>query len=214
MNYPLHNQEGKEVGTIELPDGIFGVRYNSDLVHQVLTSIMSNRRSNLADTKGRGEVRGGGKKPWKQKGTGRARHGSIRSPIWKGGGVTFGPKAERNFDKKINKKMKAGALYAVLSRKAKNAEIRVVDTLSLQAAKTKHMARVLGSIIQKPKTKKKYDSLVVLPKSDAGLIRASRNLPKVMALEARNIDLYNVLNHKFLVMTKDALEVMAKNHSA
>lgn len=213
MKYPLHNQEGKEVGNIELSDAVFGVPYNSDLVHQVLTSIMSNRRKSIADTKGRGEVRGGGKKPWKQKGTGRARHGSIRSPIWKGGGVTFGPKAERNFEKKINKKMKAGALYAVLSRKAKKAEIRVIDAITIPEAKTKHMAVVLTKVVEKPTMKKKYDSLLVLPKNDAALIRASRNLPKVTAIEARNIDLYNVLNHKFLVITKDAVETITSMHA-
>src|SRR3990167_1999081 len=129
MESVVYNIEGKKAGTITLPDSIFGVRWNADLVKQVADSLMSTKRKPVAHTKNRGEVRGGGKKPWQQKGTGRARHGSTRSPIWIGGGVSGGPRNEKNFDKKINKKMKAKALYTILSAKLKNGEVLFVDDL-------------------------------------------------------------------------------------
>ena len=116
MESKIYNIEGQEAGTVTVPEAIFGLRWNGDLVHQVLTSMQSTARFGTADAKGRGEVRGGGKKPWKQKGTGRARHGSSRSPIWKGGGVTHGPLSERNYDRKVNRAMKTRALYTLLSQ--------------------------------------------------------------------------------------------------
>jgi len=210
MKQPLYNQEGREVGHVELSDEIFARAYNADLVHQVLVSIMANRRKSIADTKGRGEVRGGGKKPWNQKGTGRARHGSTRSPIWKGGGVTFGPKSERNFSQKINKKAKRNALFSALSRKVKENEIRVVDTIALKQPKTREMAQILGAITKKPAQKKKYDSLVVTQHAERGVILATRNLPKAFAMEAKNLNLHDVLNYKFLIMTKEAIEEFQK----
>lgn len=211
MKQALYNQAGKEVGHIELPDGIFGVKFNPDLIHQVLTSILSNRRKSIADTKGRGEVRGGGIKPWKQKGTGRARHGSIRSPIWKGGGVTFGPKSERNFLHKINKKMKKNALFSVLSKKVVDNEIRVVDAIHLKEAKTKEMSGILHALAGRLEKKKKYDSLVVLPSAERNIILATRNLPKAFALEVKNLNLHDLLHYKFLVITKGAVEELAKS---
>src|SRR3989338_7901563 len=117
MEATVYNQTGKETGKVQLPPKVFGALWRADLVHQVVESMRSNSRAGTADTKGRGEVRGGGKKPWKQKGTGRARHGSSRSPIWVGGGVTHGPLAEKNYKRKISKKMRAQALYSVLSKK-------------------------------------------------------------------------------------------------
>src|SRR3989338_5905457 len=128
MKYPVYNQEGKEEGTTVLPKEIFDVKMNADLVHQVFISHTANQRQNSAHTKNRGEVRGGGRKPWRQKGTGRARHGSIRSPIWKGGGVSGGPRNEKNWEKEIPKKMRRSALFMVLSEKAKNNLVLVLDT--------------------------------------------------------------------------------------
>src|SRR5882762_3877572 len=137
MEAKFYNQKGAEAGTIELPEKVFAAKWRSDLVHQVVESMRSNKRAGTADTKDRGEVRGGGRKPWKQKGTGRARHGSTRSPIWVGGGVTHGPLAEKNYKRKISKKMRAQALFSVLSKKLKDGEIIFIDTLATSAIKTK-----------------------------------------------------------------------------
>lgn len=119
MDAKIYNQKGKESGTLTLDEKVFGLSWNADLVHQVITSMMSNARTPIAHTKTRGEVRGGGKKPWRQKGTGRARHGSTRSPIWVGGGVAHGPRNDKNYARKVNKKMKAKALYTILSQDAR-----------------------------------------------------------------------------------------------
>jgi len=199
------DKKGEKNGTVDLPTDIFGIKFNSDLVHQIYVSMMSNRRKSIANTKGRGEVSGGGKKPWKQKGTGRSRHGSIRSPIWKGGGVTFGPKAERNFDKKINKKMKHKALLMVLSRKVKDNQLIIVDDLTLEKAKTKLMATIFNAIF-KSSTLVKYNTLVVTSKPDQTVIRSSKNLPKVQVLEVRNLNVVDLLDYKFLILTKESID--------
>src|SRR5476651_911859 len=137
MEAKIYNQKGVASGNITLPEKVFAAKWRSDLVHQVVQSMRSNKRAGTADTKDRGEVRGGGRKPWKQKGTGRARHGSTRSPIWVGGGVTHGPLAEKNYKRKVSKKMRAQALFSVLSKKLKDKEIIFVESLSLSEIKTK-----------------------------------------------------------------------------
>src|SRR3989338_7301784 len=146
MQAKIYNQKGAEAGMITLPEKVFAAKWRSDLVHQVVEGMRSNKRAGTADTKDRGEVRGGGKKPWKQKGTGRARHGSIRIPIWVGGGVTHGPLAEKNYKKKISKKMRAQALFSVLSKKWKDGEIIFVDTLTLPEIKTKSAVEVMKNL--------------------------------------------------------------------
>src|SRR3954462_9048133 len=133
MESPIYNAQGKKTGTVTLPESVFGVFWNDALMHQVVTSMHSNARPNVAHTKGRGEVRGGGRKPWQQKGTGRARHGSIRSPIWKGGGVTHGPRNEKVYARKINKGMRQKALLVALSRKAKDGEVILLESLFMEA---------------------------------------------------------------------------------
>src|SRR3989338_11110629 len=143
MEYPLYNQKAENIGKVDLPDKIFNLAMNNDLVHQVVTSQASNKRQVIAHAKGRGEVRGGGKKPWKQKGTGRARHASIRSPIWRSGGVTGGPTKERNFKKDINKKMMQKALKVALSSKARDGQLFILDALTIEKPKTKEMAVVM-----------------------------------------------------------------------
>src|SRR3989339_538172 len=131
METQIYNQKGKSVGKLALPPSIFGLSWNGDLVHQVVTAMQANARTPVAHTKTRGEVRGGGRKPWRQKGTGRARHGSSRSPIWKGGGVTHGPRKDRDYSQVIPKKMRAKALFMALSRKQKDGEILFVDSFGL-----------------------------------------------------------------------------------
>ena len=143
MKYPLYNQKGEETGTVLLPKNIFEVKINNDLIHQVALSQSANRRQVIAHTKDRSEVSGGGRKPWRQKGTGRARHGSIRSPIWRGGGIAFGPTKDRVFSKRIPKKMKRKALLMVLSAKASENLIIVLDKKEIKKPKTKDMAGLL-----------------------------------------------------------------------
>lgn len=213
MKAPLYNQEGKAIGTVTLRDAVFAVPMNGDLLYQVVSSQESNRRRVIAHTKGRGEVRGGGKKPWQQKGTGRARHGSIRSPIWKGGGVTFGPTKEREFSKKINKKMARKALAVALSAKLRANELAVVDDVHLQEIKTKKMAKVLSSISAIFGGRVNASTLVVVPsaKSHSGLVRASRNMPRVDSVEARNVNTRQVLASERIVVLKDGLDDLARS---
>lgn len=198
---------------MELPE-VFGSRWNADLVHQVVVSQAANRRQNVAHTKGRGEVSGGGRKPWRQKGTGRARHGSIRSPIWKGGGVTHGPLKGKQYKKKINRKMAARALALVLAAKARDEEMIVVDGLALLRAKTKEALnvfknlskqKVLADIIAKPKR-----ALVLLPDSGQELRRALRNVPALELAEARNVTALDVLQRKYIVLPKASVEILAR----
>lgn len=211
MDYPLYNQKAENVGKVDLPDRIFNLEINKDLVHQVVTSQASNKRQVIAHAKGRAEVRGGGKKPWRQKGTGRARHASIRSPIWKGGGVTFGPTKERNFKKKINKKMARKALFMVLSSKVKDKQLFVLDDIRLENPKTKEMAIILKNLSSlignNPKT------LLVLPLMEDNVKRSSKNLPNLSAVEARNLNPLEILSYKYLVLVKDSIEALNKTFS-
>ena len=165
MKSKIYDIKGKSVGDIDLPKEIFDLELNNDLVHQVVVSMMSNKRQVLAHTKGRGEVSGGGKKPWAQKGTGRARHGSNRSPIWRGGGITFGPTKERNFDKKINAKRKRQALFQILSQKNRDGEIIFVDKIVLKEAKTKDAKDVLENL-----SKVKGFEMLLKKKNNSALI--------------------------------------------
>ena len=208
MEFPLYNQKAENIGKVDLPDKIFNLEMNNDLVHQIVTSQMSNKRQVIAHAKGRGEVRGGGKKPWKQKGTGRARHASIRSPIWKGGGVTFGPTKERNFKKKINKKMARKALFMVLSSKAKDKQLFVLDNIRLENPKTKEMAVVMKNLAvlmdKKPKV------LLVLPVMEDTIKRSTKNLNNLCAVEARNLSPLEILSYKYLVLVKDSVDALSK----
>ena len=226
MFVKLYNQKGEEIGKAELPSGIFGVKMNEDLVHQAVVAQMANSRKVLAHTKNRGEVRGGGKKPWQQKGTGRARHGSIRSPLWRGGGVTFGPTKERNFSQKINKKMKKKALFMALSSKVKDGEMVLVDKIELSEAKTKRMVEVLKNLIgvaeqssaikQNSKTRSSasllQSALIVLADSDKKIIRAAGNLPKIKTIRADSLNVVDVLSYKLLLMPQGAVEVIEKTY--
>ena len=203
MLVKTYNQKGEKLDQTKLAAEIFGVKINPDLVHQVVVAQMANRRKTTAHTKGRGEVRGGGKKPWRQKGTGRARHGSIRSPIWRGGGVTFGPTKERVFKKTINRKMRRKALLMVLSGKAKNELLVLLDGIKIAKSKTKLMSDILKNL-----PCGKNNSLLVLPAIDKDVIRAAKNLPSLQTIQARDLNCLDLLQSKYLIMPKEALRVI------
>lgn len=214
MKVKVYNQTGKETGTIELPDAVFGVKWNADLVHQVAMAQWSNERKNVAHSKDRAQVRGGGRKPWRQKGTGRARHGSIRSPIWKGGGVTHGPRKEEDFSRKINKKMARAALYTVLSSKVRDNEILIVDNLSFPEAKTKHAAEMFKAFAREfSRIVKGNGVLVALPEKNATAKQVIKNLPYAGIEEARNLNAREVLQYKYVLFPQEALEVFKKTTS-
>ena len=201
----IYSQKGVVAGEITLPAKVFAAKWRSDLVHQVVESMRSNKRASTADTKDRGEVRGGGRKPWKQKGTGRARHGSSRSPIWVGGGVTHGPLAEKNYKRKISRKMRAQALFSVLSRKMKDGEIIFIDSLSQTEMKTKKGQEVMQNLAKasghramaRSKGKKVLAALFGRsPKTE----KSFRNLPQVEICFVQNLNPLIVLNHQYLLI--------------
>lgn len=207
MKADLFNQKNEKTGTIDLPDAVFGVKWNPDLIHQALTVQMANQRKVLADTKDRGEVRGGGKKPWRQKGTGRARQGSTRSPLWRGGGVTFGPLKERNFSRKINQKMKQLAIFGIFSKKLNEQEIKIVDTLKLEDRKTKNLANLVKNFIS-PK-----ESLLLIPaKENKNIYQAARNLAKAGALSPESLNVYDLLKYQKIILDQEAIETIAKHY--
>jgi large subunit ribosomal protein L4 len=205
MNTDVYNAQGEKTGTVKLPDSVFGIAWAPDLVHQVVVSQMANRRQGTVHTKGRGEVSGGGKKPWRQKGTGRARHGSTRSPIWVGGGVAFGPTKDRNFTKKINKKMRVKALFAVLSAKAKANQLLLVDTLHMEKPSTK----ILQGMLKKLPVENK-SCLLALPAMDKSIIAATQNLAKTRVMQAKDLNAFDILSSQFLVMPQDALPIITQ----
>ena len=209
MDIKVHNQEGKEVGKTALPERLFGLAWNPDLVHQVVVSMQANARTRVAHTKDRSDVRGGGRKPWKQKGTGRARHGSRTSPLWRGGGVTFGPRKEKSYTKKINKKMRAKALHTVLSRKLKEGEVLMLDTLTFAEPKTKTAKKVLVSLAAIPtfeaiENKKKNAALIAIPERSTDVMRSFQNIGSVFVEEVRNLNPVSVLTYKYLILVDPA----------
>jgi len=208
----VYNQKGEKTGTADLPAEIFGVEINPDLVRQVLTAQMANSRQVSAHTKGRGEVRGGGKKPWRQKGTGRARHGSIRSPIWKGGGVTFGPTKERNFKLKINKKMKRQALFMAISGKRNDGELVLVDDLRIAEPKTKLVAAIFSNLKSGTKKELNKGTLVVLAEKDENFIRAAKNIPYLKTAPANSLNVADLLSFKYLLMPKEVIAAIKEIH--
>jgi len=210
METQIYNQIGKPVGKITLPEGVFNVRWNADLVKQVADSLLSAKRKNIAHTKDRSEVRGGGKKPWQQKGTGRARHGSIRSPIWVGGGVTGGPRNEKNFDRKVSKKMRVKALYTILSQKLRDGEVLFIDKIAFSEPKTKKAIEALR-FVSKIKgfedifSKKNNATAVALSSKNKETERAFDNLSNVEVIEARNLNPLLLLQYKYLVIENPKL---------
>lgn len=207
MDATLYNQKGKEAGIVKLPEALFGVRWNADLVHQVYTSLESSRRQPIAHAKTRGEVSGGGKKPWRQKGTGRARHGSIRSPIWVGGGVAHGPRNDKNYFRKVNKKMKSQAFRAILSKKYHDGEILFVNNVALPEAKTKHAKEVLVALstvkgFERLIKKKQNAAVLAIPKDSIELRKSFRNIGHIEVVAAKDLGIRHALTHTFLVLVR------------
>lgn len=206
MKTKVYNLEGKETGQIELPERIFNVPANEDLIHQVVVAQMANSREAIADTKDRGEVSGGGKKPWKQKGTGRARHGSSRSPIWKGGGVVFGPTSDRNYSKRINKKMKAKALFMVLSEKLREEKILVLEDIKMEKPSTKDMIKMLERLSIKTK------ALVAFGHRDDNAVKSFGNISKVSLIASDSINVVDILKNDMFVVNKEGLKKIEETY--
>ena len=194
----LLNIEGKKVGDIELAESIFGVEVNTDVMHEVVVNYLANQRQGTGSTKTRSEVTGGGKKPWKQKGTGRARQGSIRAPQWIKGGIALGPKP-RSYTYTLNKKGKRLALKSALSSKVQENEIIVLDSLNFDEIKTKNMAKVLENI-------KANKALIVLADKNLNVQASARNIPNTKTALVNTINTYDILKYGTLVLTKDAVE--------
>jgi large subunit ribosomal protein L4 len=207
MRVNLYNQKGEKIGQTLLPKEIFEVKTNRDLVHQVIVSQMANKRRGTAHTKTRAEVKGGGRKPWRQKGTGRARHSSIRSPIWKGGGVTFGPRKEKNYTKRIPKKMKRKALFMILSEKAKEKMILVLDKLSVPEPKTKLMAQTIDKL-RKIKGFERGNMLIALDQKDDKVIRSARNITRLKVMQAKDLNPLDLVSVKYIVLPKESIKVI------
>lgn len=201
-----YNLEGKESGELKLSADVFGLPMNDELVHQVYVAIYSNKRQVLAHTKNRGERAGSGIKPWKQKGTGRARVGSVRTPVWRKGGVAFGPTNERNFKKKINQKMKEKAIKVVLSGKFSNGDIVVVDGFEFKDKKTKEFAKVLKNI------KVGKSALIAFSDSEKDLRMLSRNIEKTENSMVSQLNVFDMLNHKSLVLSKESVKYLEEKY--
>lgn len=198
MKTNLYNLDNKVIGEIDLSDAIFGRAWNPDLVHQVVVAMDANARLPWAHTKTRGEVRGGGKKPWKQKGTGRARHGSTRSPIWVGGGITFGPRNDRNYSQKVNKKMLRAALHSVLAKKFQEGEVKIVSDFTSANWKTKSATAILKKL--------GIENASIIPSlEDKNLKIATRNLKKISCLSATNLNISDIIRHKSVVISADSV---------
>jgi len=198
----VHSIEGEKIGEIKLKDDLFNAKINKHIVHQIVKRYLAEKRRGTASTKGRSEVRGGGKKPWKQKGTGRARAGTIRSPIWVGGGVIFGPE-NRNYGYSIPRKMRLVALKSVLSDKAKNNDIIILDKIELKNGKTKDITSLFEKLnINSNKT------IIVIDKEDEIIKRAVHNLKNTLVITANKINTYDLVNYQKMLVTKGALKII------
>jgi large subunit ribosomal protein L4 len=216
MKTDIYNIQGKKAGTVELPESVFGVAWNDSLMHQVVTTMQANARTPVAHTKGRGEVRGGGKKPWQQKGTGRARHGSIRSPIWKGGGVTHGPRKEKVYARTLPKKMRAKALFMALSRKHKDGEVLFIDSFGLMAPKTAAAKKALVALSDVKGfgrlSSRNNAALLTSPERSDAVAKSFRNIGSVSYEVVGNLNPVSVLKYKYLIIEnpETALKIVEK----
>ncbi len=212
MKTNIYNLKNEKVGTMELPDSVFAAKWNPVLVKQALEAQLANKRRPWAHAKTRAEVRGGGRKPWRQKGTGRARHGSIRSPLWVGGGKAHGPSKLRDFSQKINKKMNRLAMFSALSKKLKDGEIKIFENLRIDEPKTKQLAATLTPLLNLKKDQKNFDTLLVADKENKNIMRASSNLPKAKAIRPESLNIYDILNYKNIFIERETVGTIAKHY--
>src|SRR5574343_167535 len=206
METTIYSQKGTKAGSLKLPESVFGLPWNADLVHQVAVAINANDRDPVAHTKGRGEVSGGGKKPWRQKGTGRARHGSTRSPIWRHGGVTHGPNKERDFSQKINRKMRTKALFTVLSKKMRDGQIMFIDSLNLDSIKTKDASLVLQNLakvegFERLAGKRKNTALISVKGRNEVVEKSFSNIPSVVVDKIEDMSVVDALSARYIIVT-------------
>jgi large subunit ribosomal protein L4 len=219
LSADIFNAQGKKAGSLQLPENVFGVAWNDALMHQVVTSMQDNARTPVAHTKGRGEVRGGGRKPWKQKGTGRARHGSTRSPIWKGGGVTHGPSNEKVFARTIPHKMRAKALFMALSRKLRDGEVLFVDSFGIEKPSTSSAKKSLVALSKadfaKLESKKVNAALVAFADPKEASVKSFRNISNVRYAAVRDLNPVSVLRHTYLILENPeaAVAILAQRAS-
>lgn len=212
LKVKVYNKLAENIKELEVSSKIFEVKASNELLHQVVVSQMANARQVIADTKGRAEVSGGGKKPWKQKGTGRARAGSSRSPLWRGGGVTFGPSSERNFKKKINQKMKQKAMFMVLSDKLSTGHLIVMDDLKFEDFKTKDFNKMLKSLEEKVLNDSRRDFLVVNTEKSEKTLFSGRNLKGVKVVNQENLNVLELLDYKNLILSEESIKVLEKTY--
>jgi len=206
MTIDVFDKQNNKVDTVKLPDKTFNIRWNPDLVHQALVAQLANQQRAWAHAKGRSEVRGGGRKPWRQKGTGRARHGSIRSPLWKGGGVTFGPTKEKKSTKKINKKMKQLAIFSIFSKKIKDNELKVIDKFDVASNKTKEWYKIFKNLVD-------LRSKTLLISSLANNIHKSiANIKNVEAISSHSLNVYDLLKNKNIILEKEAIKEIEEHY--
>lgn len=208
LEVDVYNSKGQKEGKISLNPEVFGQKINWDLLHQATLAYAANKRLVQASTKTRGQVRGGGRKPWRQKGTGRARAGSSRSPIWQGGGVVFGPTSDQNYKKKIPQAIKNQAVTIALSAKVSKKRFLVLDKLSINQPKTKELTTVLT------KLPIEGSALLILPAKDEKIIRAARNIPYLETLPVSNINAYNLLRFNYLIILSDAIKLLENKYSS
>lgn len=202
----VYNLEGKKIEDMELSSDVFGLKKNDELLHQAYVAISSNQRQVLAHAKDRGERSGSGKKPWKQKGTGNARVGSVRTPVWRGGGVVFGPTKDRNFKKEINKKMMRKAILLALSTKAKSEGIVILDKMEIAEKKTKKFAEIFKNL------KIKGSALIGFSVSEKDLRLYSRNLKKTDNTMTSDLNVFDIMNHKNLVLSKESIKYLEEKY--
>lgn len=206
METIIYSNKGEKAGSLKLPENVFDLPWNGDLVHQVAVAMQANARDSVAHTKGRSEISGGGKKPWRQKGTGRSRHGSTRSPIWRHGGVTHGPLSEKDYSQKINRKMRTKALFTVLSQKLRDGEIIFVENFDLGGIKTKDASKILIGLssikgFERLKGKRKNTALISVKGRNEVVEKSFSNIPSVVVDKVEDMSVVDALSARYLIIT-------------